>query len=410
MSEYAVFAHPEFDAHEYANTIIAGEPYPQQAGKTKPTRNTSFEPANGDVSVAISKLNFSIEDADKQLKSVVVAHHEELLVQAAGMTDLGGSLLSVRNGLNELDTSLEKLRMKIREPYRSLQSNVTKLGRIQQVSDVLRRVSRFVILARRLELQLAEMKKGEGLDSDTAKPVKEAKDSSPPPDTNAPLATSLTDIEDDKERTIAKVALTVAELTALLDSSPSDLPSGVDGNDAPMEGKVPLSSINAVSAYLPFIDSARTRITTDMEAMIMTGLADLNQSLLASSLQTAHNLRVLPSLVQDLVTDLAEAVEGRIRFAFDISRISKDVLAKDSTSASHGLMYKSRVRTEPTNVTAPQYATALWTSLDNLIEEMTGCCVKVYALENVLKLKRNAVTQVVFLDEALKVGSKSQFR
>jgi len=108
MSEYAVFAHPEFDAHEYANTIIAGEPYPQQAGKTKPTRNTSFEPANGDVSVAISKLNFSIEDADKQLKSVVVAHHEELLVQAAGMTDLGGSLLSVRNGLNELDTSLEK--------------------------------------------------------------------------------------------------------------------------------------------------------------------------------------------------------------------------------------------------------------------------------------------------------------
>lgn len=35
-------------------------------------------------------------------------HHEELLVQAAGVTELEGSLESVRGGLGELDTSLEK--------------------------------------------------------------------------------------------------------------------------------------------------------------------------------------------------------------------------------------------------------------------------------------------------------------
>ena len=74
-------------------------------------------------------------------------------------------------------------------------------------------------------------------------------------------------------------------------------------------------------------------------------------------------------------------------------------------SASHGLMYKSRVRTEPTNVTAPQYAAALWSSLEALVEEMTSCCVKVYALENVLKLKKDPMTHVVFLDEAMKVGA-----
>lgn len=53
-----------------------------------------------------------------------------------------------------------------------------------------------------------------------------------------------------------------------------------------------------------------------------------NQSLIASSLQTAHNLRVLPLLVQQLVSDLSETVEGRIKYAFDMSRISKEVLAK----------------------------------------------------------------------------------
>lgn len=82
----------------------------------------------------------------------------------------------------------------------------------------------------------------------------------------------------------------------------------------------------------------------------MTGLADLvgndcirtrakplirrmqNQSLIASSLQTAHNLRVLPLLVQQLVSDLSETVEGRIKYAFDMSRISKEVLAKGKIS------------------------------------------------------------------------------
>lgn len=60
----------------------------------------------------------------------------------------------------------------------------------------------------------------------------------------------------------------------------------------------------------------------------MVDFSQQNQSLLASSLQTAHNLRVLPELVQNLVLDLSQAVEDRIRSAFDISKISKDALTK----------------------------------------------------------------------------------
>ena len=61
------------------------------------------------------------------------------------------------------------------------------------------------------------------------------------------------------------------------------------------------------------------------------------------------------------------------------------------------------MRTEPTSVTAPQWTAALWGSLESLIEEMADCCVKVYTLEKVLKIKRDPVTDVVFLDEAMKV-------
>jgi hypothetical protein len=103
----------------------------------------------------------------------------------------------------------------------------------------------------------------------------------------------------------------------------------------------------------------------------------------------------LPTLVEGLVRDLSEAVEERIRNAFDLSRISKEIVAKgglthaeisvlskhpmtaEPPQASQGLLYKSRVRTEPTNITAPQFAAALWTRVESLVEEMAGCCIKV---------------------------------
>ena len=262
-----------------------------------------------------------------------------------------------------------RLRTKVRVPYQSLQANVTKLERIQQANDILRRMSRFVILTRRLELQLTEMSKGEGIDVETPTMAKGVNGSPRPADGASidPTHGLAGELEDEKERVITKAALTVAELSKLhkdvwitlafhcspsrtswhtdllLDNAP---PEAGDAPAVPEEHKIPLSSIKTVAAHLPFIESARTRISSDMENMIMTGLADLvgidciravakqlictpqNQSLIASSLQTAHNLRVLPLLVQQLVSDLSETVEGRIKYAFDMSRISKEVLAK----------------------------------------------------------------------------------
>ena len=53
-----------------------------------------------------------------------------------------------------------------------------------------------------------------------------------------------------------------------------------------------------------------------------------NQSLLASSLQTAYNLSALPNLVASLVQDLIEAVESRIKNAFDISGLARDAMTR----------------------------------------------------------------------------------
>ncbi|KAI4519196.1 hypothetical protein K525DRAFT_362909 [Schizophyllum commune Loenen D] len=453
-SDYTVFASPDFDSNEYANAILAGEPYPPSDAKKgqTPGRPSFDSPSKEDVSVAISRLTYGIDDVSKQIKNLVTSHHEDLLGQAASASELSGSLVSVKGGLSELEMSLEKLRTKVRLPYQSLQTNVTRLHKLQQASDVLRRTARFVVLARRLQGQMAEMQqsKAEKTD-DTLAPI--------PSTPSRTTFASAADLEDDKERAISRAALSIAELVTLLDGpttfGSTTTPNGVDGDASHQDTeedlstqKIHLRSVNAVATHIPFIEESRTTVTTEMENMVVAGLASLNQSLLASSLQTAYNLNVLPELVQSLISDLSLAVEERIRTTFDMTKISKDALGKARLDArratqtslapferlahhlylrcfptphtssvpfdspSHVLhasatqsntQYRSRIRTEPTNLTAPQWTAALWTRLESMIEEMAGCCIKVYTLEKVLKVKKDTVSQTVFLDEAMKL-------
>ncbi|KAF5326012.1 hypothetical protein D9611_000129 [Ephemerocybe angulata] len=382
MTEYSVFANPDFDPNDYANAILAGEPYPpptsdsktghaKSLGTTKSTGQDSI--GKEDISVALSKLTFGIDDVSKQIKSLVTAHHEHLLGQAASASSLSGSLVSVRSGLNELNNSLEKLQQRVHVPYEALQELVVRLRKLQEAADILRRTSRFVILARRLQLQMSEMKSGT--------------DNSP-----STGASQNLDVEDDRERAIAKAALTISEISAILDG-----PS-VANDSSDTFGATSLRSISAVAAFEPFVEESKTQVNTEMEQMVMTGLKTLNQTVLASSLQTAFNLGVLPELVSNLLHDLSQAVEDRIKSAFDLSKISKEALSKEPASNS-SQSYRSRVRTEPTNVTAPQWAAALWGRLEAMFDEMAECCIKVYALEKVLKIKKNPNTLSSFLDE-----------
>jgi hypothetical protein len=75
-ADYSVFSIPEFDANEYANAVLAGDPYPPTSStqqiQSKPRTTVSIlEPAKEDISVAISKLDLGIEDISKQIKALV---------------------------------------------------------------------------------------------------------------------------------------------------------------------------------------------------------------------------------------------------------------------------------------------------------------------------------------------------
>lgn len=259
----------------------------------------------------------------------VTVHHEDLLVQAAGVTDLEGSLTSVRGGLKGLDGSLDKfvyfryifhaacstihrLRAKIRTPYQTLYTHVTRLERLQQASDILRRTSRFVVLTRRLQTQLAEMDRATDVTPSASDNISASKSSDLANSEGGRRSTeslstiagtgSVLNEDDDKERVIAKAALSIAELGELMDVLPAQCPlsaisitlvslleSHPASGDTPQHtdvlAPVPLSSVKVVSTYLPYVDAARERVASDMEQMVINGLRTLVRLLTSLPLQ-----------------------------------------------------------------------------------------------------------------------------
>jgi conserved oligomeric Golgi complex subunit 5 len=51
--------------------------------------------------------------------------------------------------------------------------------------------------------------------------------------------------------------------------------TAIDTATSTASAEIPLRSLNAVSAHVPFIEDARVRVTTEMENMVLTGLSTL---------------------------------------------------------------------------------------------------------------------------------------
>jgi conserved oligomeric Golgi complex subunit 5 len=99
---------------------------------------------------AVHKIGLGVQQLDGELSKQVVAHHEELLHQVADVRELERVLERVRDGVHALEDGMDALQMSVREPYAQLSASVGDLERVQAVTDLLRRTSRYLTLAARL--------------------------------------------------------------------------------------------------------------------------------------------------------------------------------------------------------------------------------------------------------------------
>lgn len=129
----------------------------------------------------------------KQLRSEITSSYPLLLAHLTTSLALSSHLAPIRSSLDSLSTSLERLQTKIHDPHAQLSILVTRLNLLAQASDLTRRAARFVLVARRLEEQMGKVKTASAMTNGTKG------------------GTDLTE-EGEKDRELAKAALSVAEL------------------------------------------------------------------------------------------------------------------------------------------------------------------------------------------------------
>jgi hypothetical protein len=231
------FASSHFDPNDYANAVLAGDPYIPSSHKPHIKPSVQDPPPKEDISVAISKLTIAIDDVSKQIKTVVRKicfitylpsylsfYRSQLIMSIYFLKPLALTTCLVHSYLfgevsmtssRRLKSTIRfyaiftisyilecnRLRLKIRVPFQSLQAHVSCQQKLQLAADALRRTSRFVVLARRLQLQMADMNGTNVTESDRGNVISTSRSDE-----------HGQDIEDEKERTIAKAALSIAEL------------------------------------------------------------------------------------------------------------------------------------------------------------------------------------------------------
>ncbi|GCC32648.1 hypothetical protein chiPu_0011111 [Chiloscyllium punctatum] len=79
----------------------------------------------------LAKLAQGISQLDKELHIQVVARHENLLAQATGIESLEGVLQMMQTRIAALQSTVDRIRGKIVDPYNKIVARTAQLARLQ---------------------------------------------------------------------------------------------------------------------------------------------------------------------------------------------------------------------------------------------------------------------------------------
>ncbi|CEP16124.1 hypothetical protein [Parasitella parasitica] len=291
-----------------------------------------------DIGTELSKLAFSIDIVNKQIQEQVVTNYEALLSQVTGIKELESVLNTVQANITRLNSSIQT----IRDPYKQLKTYATQLENLQLTCELLRKLHRFILLKRRLETQLST-----------------------------------------SDRDISTAALTVYELETIM-------------KETDFEG------IDIVTCELSFIEESRDRVEGEATALLKEGIESQNQAKMASGLQVFHNMKQMGDRVQTITQTMLNGLIQEIKRVIDMQSIQNELRQAGQQQQLASPTMSVRGTGSSSGINQKQLATAVWSRMDSLMKQMSDQCVKIYSLEKVLEIKKDALTHVSFLDEVSK--------
>ncbi|XP_074872487.1 conserved oligomeric Golgi complex subunit 5 [Carettochelys insculpta] len=215
------------------------------------------------IAEQLAKLAQGISQLDKELHLQVVARHEDLLAQATGIESLEGVLQMMQTRIGALQSTVDRIRAKIVDPYNKIVSRTAQLAKLQAACDLLRRIIRILYLSKRLQGQLQG-----------------------------------------GSREITKAAQSLNELDYLS--------QGID-----------LSGIEVIENDLLFIARARLEVENQAKRLLEQGVETQNPTQVGTALQVFYNLGTLKDIISNVVDGYCASIEENINSALDIKVLTQ---------------------------------------------------------------------------------------
>lgn len=238
-SSYAPFLKENFDVQSHVSQLVQGML----------------------ITDHLNKLTLGLNCLEREIENQVGSHYEDLLSQATGVETLEDVLNTMHTRIQTLLAGVERLRVRVVEPFHRVERHTLVLGRLQASCELLRRVIRCLMLSHRLQQQLST-----------------------------------------EPRDITKAAISLSELDHL-------------GRD------IDLTGLEVLEKEQRLVRQARSDVEKQAALMMDRGMELQNQTQVGTALQVFHNLGMLVPSVERVLNSLTSSINRSVANALDVNAL-----------------------------------------------------------------------------------------
>ena len=207
-------------------------------------------------------LSEQLQSLDCLIEQHVTSHYSDLLSRAVASSELEQSLAVMSTHINSLLMSSDRLTARLKDPYEKIKAGTKSLSRLQETTDILRRVIRILQLSKKLAGYMGHQGDGD----------------------------------------LTKAASCLYEVTGLLAED--------------------VAGVEVVEGEARKVRQWQLEVERQAEGLMTRGMTTGNQTHLATGLQVFYNLGTLPSVMETFLADMNQKLRTHWTDSLDIKRMT----------------------------------------------------------------------------------------
>ena len=281
----------------------------------------------------MQKLTTALASVDTCIQQHVSDHYSDLLSRAVASSELETSLGVMATHISSLQTSTDRLRARVKDPFDKIKAGTNSLSRLQETTDILRRVIRILQLSKKLGASMGS------------------------------------------EPDLTKAASCLAEMSCLLQED--------------------LTGLEVVEGEARKVRQWRAEVERQAEGLMTRGMATGNQTHLATGLQVFYNLGTLSGVLDTMMEDLQRKLKTQWTESLDIKRITES--SEAGLKVGRGAGPGPGKAALPVAGNNAAFRSSLWANIDASLEAVHSLMSQLWLLQRLLTKKIDPVTHQPFI-------------